>query len=406
MIIGIDASRANRVEKTGTEWYSFHIIRALVDQHPEVRFWLYTKEPLRPPLDRLTGARVENRVLRWRGILWSQLRLSLEMLLRPPEVLFVPAHTIPLIHPRATVTTCHDIGFERHPDLYGRRPIGSAHRLVQWFLNLLIRLVTLGRYGNSELDYHRWSMRLAVRQAAAIITVSAFTARELTAWYHISSAKITVIPHGFDQTEVYPPVPRLRLAENYGLTRPYLLYVGRLERKKNTEGLLAAYRQLLKDPVDRPDLVLVGQLSEGKGDILKLIRDLPAGRVRRLPWLTPPNLSAVMSQALAFVFPSLYEGFGLPVLTAFAHGVPVVCSKTSSLPEVADEAAVLVNPLDPAEIAKGIREVLDQPGLRARLIARGLERVRAFRWETAAEQTFRLLSEVNQRVVGRGHSMV
>ena len=122
MIIGIDASRANSLEKTGTEFYSWYLIRELTRQHPEHRFRLYTREPLRDGLEQL-GEHVEARVLIWRpGLLWSHLRLSWELLWHRPDMLFVPADTVPLYHPKKTITTIHDVAFERWPEAYRGLP--------------------------------------------------------------------------------------------------------------------------------------------------------------------------------------------------------------------------------------------------------------------------------------------
>ncbi len=399
MTIGIDASRANVVEKTGTEWYSFHIIRHLIRQHPEAHFILYTKEPFRPPLDALVAPHIENRVLKWPlRFLWSQLRLSLEMLLRPPEVLFIPSHTIPLIHPKRTVTTCHDVGFERFPELYGRKRIGQ-HGIGGLIRTAIVRALTLGRYGTTELDYHRFSMRLAVRSAAAIITVSAFSARELETFYHVPTSRVQVIPLGLDPQDVAVPPDAAAIRQRLTLSRPYLLFTGRLERKKNIRRLVEAYA-LMQQASDAPDLVLVGNWGEGSDEIQDaLSRVSDQTRVHILPWLAPGDFAAVEAGAAIFVMPSLYEGFGLPVLNAFALGVPVVASTSGSLPEIAGDAAVLVDPYDVHALARACqRAFADQP-LRSTLIARGHQRVKAYRWETTAERTFAVLNRVAQSPV-------
>lgn len=398
MIIGIDASRATVAEKTGTEWYSFHVIQQMVSRHPETTFWLYTKKPLPPPLSMLVRGNTENRVLGWPGALWSQLRLSYEMLRRPPDVLFVPAHTLPFIHPRRTVTTCHDVGFERFPELYGRQPIGSRRSSVKFVFSLIIRLLTLGRYGNTELDYHRFSMRLAVRVATKIIAISHFTKREILRFYQVPDSKLVVIHQGFNPN----PAPRPSGAEmrrRYHLPKPYLLFIGRLERKKNVAGLVTAYAQLQSQLPDPPDLLLVGRPGVGFEEIESAIKQLRNPQaVHRLPWLPSSELTALLAGADVFVFPSFYEGFGLPVLEAFAEGIPVVASSAGSLPEVAGEAALLVSPNDTAGLARAIRLVLADASLRKQLVDKGRARCQLFRWEKTAEATYRLLQSIGSGV--------
>lgn len=398
MIIGIDASRANVVERTGTEWYSVHIIQELIRQHPDVHFVLYTREPLRPPLTAGRGRNVENRVLAWSGFLWSQLRLAWEMLRRPPDVLFIPAHTMPVIHPKATVVTCHDVGFERFPELYGTRPIGPQNRGLRFFVSGLIRLISLGRFNNSELAYHRWSLRFAVRHAAHLITISNFSKGELTVFTKAEPARVTAIPLGFAARGT-TPIAETTVRERYQLRRPFVLYVGRLERKKNVAGLVRAYRALLRHWSTAPDLVLVGKQGEGYDEIAAAIQTEPTpGRIRQLPWLPADDVQALYRAATAFAFPSQYEGFGLPVLEAFAAGVPVVASTAGALPEVAGDAALLVDPNDLAGWTAALQRILTDTGTRRHLIAAGHKRVGLFTWSETARRTWAVLEAVAKKV--------
>ncbi len=398
MTIGIDASRANVVERTGTEWYSVHIIDELIRQHPDAHFVLYTREPLRPPLTTWLGRNVENRVLAWPWFMWSQLRLAWEMLRRPTDILFIPAHTMPVIHPKATVVTCHDVGFERFPELYGKRPIGPKNFWPRLLVSGLIRLLSLGRFGNSELDYHRWSLRFALRQAAHLITISAFSRHELTVLTDVDPNRVTAIPLGFAQGETNP-LPEATIRERYQLRRPFVLSLGRLERKKNVAGLVRAYQALLRHWPAAPDLVLVGPPGVGYDEIAAAIETVPlAGRVHQLPWLPAADVQALYRAAAAFAFPSHYEGFGLPLLEAFAAGVPVVASTAGALPEVAGEAALLVDPNNLAGWTAALQRVLTDTETRRRLIAAGHKRVAAFTWSEAARQTWTVLESVAKHV--------
>lgn len=368
--IGIDASRANTARPTGTEWYSFHLLRALSRHARGDELYLYAKESLIPGLTNL-GPHVHERILSWPPQrLWTHTRLAWEMLRSPPDLLFVPAHTIPIVHPARTVTTVHDIGFDRFPELYTR----------------------------SERAYHQWSMRYAVRHAKHIITPSAFTRQELLDAYSVDPERVTVIHHGFDphQFRMINDTPKLEAAiRKYRLTKPYILYVGRLERKKNIFGLVQAFAQLRARYRGSLSLVLAGS----EGFQFERVREYIAahhleGTIRRTGYIPADDLPLLLNQAALFAFPSLYEGFGLPILEAQACGTPVVTSSVTSMPEVAGAGAVLVDPHSPEAIADGILRVLENPGLAASLKGAGLRNLHRFTWEICADQTLTLLHKV------------
>ncbi|MBI4426429.1 MAG: glycosyltransferase family 4 protein [Candidatus Kerfeldbacteria bacterium] len=392
MVIGIDASRANVRERTGTEWYSYHLIRALTALDRHHRYVLYFDQT---PIDefRHLGPHVEYRVLRWPWrFLWNQLRLSLEMLWRPPDVLFVPAHTIPLIHPRRTVTTLHDVGFERFPELYGREPIGGRG-LVGQLLNTMARLVTRGRYGNNELDYHRWSARFAVAHAARLITVSEFTKSEIVDCYGADPERIAVIHHGFDP-EVFRRPDQTAIAavrKRFALTSPYVLFVGRLEQKKNLNTLIDVFnRARIKLPSLK--LVLVGTPGRGWGVAAERINTYGLDQaVFRLGWQPRNVYVPLLAGAAALIFLSRYEGFGLPVLESFAVGTPVVVAAGSSLPEVAGRAALIVHPDDIDGAARTVVKLVNNRTLRQALVTSGRHRLQAFSWKQTAQATLDVL---------------
>ncbi|PIP17482.1 MAG: glycosyl transferase family 1 [Parcubacteria group bacterium CG23_combo_of_CG06-09_8_20_14_all_35_9] len=372
MLIGIDASRANKIRKTGTEWYSYYLIRNLAKIDKKNRYLLYSKEPLREGLKDL-GKNFKSKVLSWPPkFLWTQARLSWEMIRFPPDLLFVPAHTIPLIHPKKTITTCHDIGFERFPEFYSLR----------------------------ELYYHRWAMRFAIKHASHIITVSEFTKREMLEIYKINPQKIVVVHNGFNKNVFRSTGDQKKIQETlikYKIKKPYILYIGRLEEKKNTLGLVKAFKELRakNSELKTLKLLLIGQFGFGyekvEGAIQKFnLRD----EIIRPGWIKEEDRLHLMSGASLFVFPSFYEGFGIPPLEAMACGVPVVASRAASIPEVVGDAAFSVNPQDPQEIAEGMRRVLEDKNLREDLINKGFKRVKEFSWERCAKETLKVLLEV------------
>jgi glycosyltransferase involved in cell wall biosynthesis len=391
MLIGIDASRANQREKTGTEWYSWHLIRALIPRLRGHRVRLYVREPLRADWGPLEPP-AEVQVLKWPiGIVWSHLRLGWELLRRPPDMLFVPADTVPIVRRCPTVTTIHDIAFERHPELYARR---SVQRRLGWarpFIHAAVRILTLGRYSASEVDYHRWSVRHALRVSQTILTVSEFTKQELVELLGAKPEQIVVTYQGVQQPETLLSVTeaeRQAVKAQHGLKQAFFLYVGRLERKKNIEALLQGFQEFCRTGAGPHHLVLVGSPGYGWDSVAGLL-DSPdlRGRVHQLGWLSEDHLRVLRTAAAAFVFLSAYEGFGVPPLESFSAGVPVIASRNGSIPEILGSAAVYADPADPSTVAAAMARLVHDPALAQRLVRQGQTRVRAFTWEKTADRT-------------------
>lgn len=395
MRIGIDASRANLAQRTGTEWYAFHLTRAFFSFiRPNDRVRLYVREPLRPEWGSLP-ANVNVRVLRWPPqLLWTQLRLSWELLWHRVDVLFVPAHTIPFISPRRTVTTLHDIGFMHAAALYGRTAIA---RQGKWLLNLLVRLLTLGKYAATELDYHRFSAKLAVRRCSTILTVSEYSKRDICTTFNIDIARVQVVPNAYDreafnQSAAGNSALLAEAQQRAGVRQPYLMTIGRIEVKKNTAELVRAFARLKRRPAfTAHQLLLVGSPGLGADEVFAVAEaEGVSADVVHPGWLPERFIPSLMAGADVFVLPSRFEGFGIPVLEAMAVGTPVVCSNVTALPEVAGGAAELVTPNAPA-IAEGIANVCEHPARATELRQRGLQRVQDFSWALSAKRLAEIL---------------
>lgn len=397
MTIGIDASRSNEAEKRGTEWYAYHIIQHIKRIDHKNKYVLYSIDRLQGGLEHLPP-NFSSRVLRSiTDILWTQFRLSLEMLIKPPDILFVPAHTIPLIHPPKTVVTIHDLGFEHFPELYKKIPIGPKNILIRTLLEVGSRIVTLGKYGNSELDYQRWSVRFGVRHASHIISISEFTKQDIIQRYGVDPQRITVIPHGFDAGD-YRPVGKDETPQDQDIQklRPYMLFVGSVELKKNISGLLEAYRQYREKPESKLKLVIAGKPGYGYDEFVRQAQSYPAdirNDIHFAGWVPEKKAIELYRFANLFVFPSFFEGFGIPIIQAMACGVPVVCSNLTSLPEVAKNAAFLVDPRHHGDIAAAISKVAGNSRLRSSLIRKGLRRAKDFSWEQSAKMTLAVLQK-------------
>jgi glycosyltransferase involved in cell wall biosynthesis len=227
-------------------------------------------------------------------------------------------------------------------------------------------------------------LRAAVRRADAIITPSRSTAQDVVSRTAVDPARVHVVPEAAGLQA--PPDDPERVLAPLKLPRPYLLYVGTLEPRKNLVRLVRAYRRVSATGTPHA-LVLAGPRGWHDEKLLREIALPGPGRVLLTGARSPAELDAIYRQAAAFVYPALYEGFGLPVLEAMARGVPTICSNTSSLPEVAGDSAVGVNPASVEEMAAAIERVLTDPVLADRLADAGRERAGLFSWEETARLT-------------------
>ena len=400
MLIGVDASRAARGMRTGTEAYSIHLIRALIATVSEHRFRLYTPIPLpadiwstlppqqaiaaeveapRRPLPSIVDIQSADSRLQTQVIpfprLWTHLRLAWEVRRSPPDVLFVPAHVMPLVCPVPTVVTVHDLGYLHHPE--------SHRSFDRWYLD--------------------WTTRRHARLAAHIIADSQATRTDLIRHCDASPERITVVYPGCDESlkRVEDPTTIAAARARNGIDGcthearcGYLLYLGTLQPRKNLVRLVEAFARL--EPSKRKlKLVLAGKRGWQYDDLFARVRSLGLqDQVVFTGYVVDSDKAALLSGAIALVYPSLYEGFGLPVLEAMACGTPVLTSDVSSLPEVAGSAALLVNPLDTDAIAQGICRLLEDAPLRQSLIEMGYEQVRRFSWASAAQQVLQVLVSV------------
>ena len=368
-VIGIDASRALSHAPTGTEAYSYHMIRALVPllrDHHTTRLYLRAHQP--------EGLASEGAPAPWasaevRAIpfphLWTHVRLSWEMFSDPPDLLFVPAHVLPLIHPRRTLVTVHDLGYRVFP---------KAHPA-------------------SQRRYLELSTRWNVRSATHILADSMATRQAIVDAYGTPSDKITVLYPGYesDLAPVRDPLALERTRRRYRIPGDYILFMGRIQPRKNLARLIEAFGAIAPA---YPDLSLVlagskGWLSE---PIVARAAALRLGdRVHFPGYIAPEDKAALISGARLFAYPSLYEGFGFPVLEAQACGTPLLASTTSSLPEIAGRGGVFVDPEETDAIAEGLERLLEDETLRKQLVEWGFDNLQRFSWAKAAQQVSTLM---------------
>jgi glycosyltransferase involved in cell wall biosynthesis len=299
------------------------------------------------------------------GNLWGQLELPYYA---RSKILWSPTNTGPISHKRHIVTI-HDTAVLDHPEWF-------STKYAVWYRFLLPRLAKL---------------------ATRILTVSEFSRRRLTEIMDLDPEKIAVVPAGVD-SRFKPVQPEIieTVRKRLDLPPAYVLAVGSLEPRKNITGLFKAWSLLLSQQRVSGDIHLA--LAGGEASIFRDVgfSSLP-DKVVLTGYVRDEDLPALYSGALAFVYPSLYEGFGLPPLEAMACGVPVVASGSTSIPEVTGDAALLVDPLDIESIADGLELVLDDDVLRESLRTVGFERARLFSWNEPARLVWELLVEAARR---------
>lgn len=338
------------------------MLSALADLGPSETIRVYLNASSPPPGLRFPGQAVSIPGSRF----WTLRNLTLEIRRDPPDVLFVPSYVIPPVHP-ASVVTIHDVGYLVEPSRHA-----PVHR--------------------RQLE---WTTRWNTRAADGIIAVSEATKHDLIERLQVASDRIEVIPHGVssafsrasdDQIETF----RTR----YGLGDQTVLAVGTIQPRKNLVRLIQAFEQLAVRDRDL-QLVFCGASGWQGESILRRAQSSPFHeRIIHLGYLSDTDLATLYSTAAVFAFPSLYEGFGLPMLEAMACGTPVVAANRSALPEVGGGAALLVDPLDSESIADGIERLLHDDPLRAELIARGFGRAKTFSWHDSAARTLAFLRRI------------
>ncbi len=361
MLIGIDASKAASKQKTGIENLVYQLILNLQAIDRINRYLLYT--PLQLDKELTTSINFQQKLIPFTK-LWNKIRLPLELLKNKPDVFLMPGYMVPSFSPPRTVVIIHDLAYKFFPDAYSK----------------------------SELLLQELAAKQAAKKAAKIIFPSESTRNDFLKFHRFSIKKTAVIPLGYNRT----------LNTNFSkrnvlrLKTPYILYVGRLEKRKNITTLVKAF-QIFKQKTQLPHkLVLAGKPGYKYDEIIQIIDQL--GKLSEdviLPgFISDEKIVGLYSGADAFCLISLYEGFGMPLLEAFASRIPVVTSNTSSLTEVAGEAAVKVDPTNEVEVAEALIKIIQDKFLREKLIKEGLSRVQNYSWQIFAKKVLAVLESV------------
>ncbi|HEX3099445.1 MAG TPA: glycosyltransferase family 1 protein [Patescibacteria group bacterium] len=361
--IAVDLRSLHTAEFSGVESFAVNVLEQLLAADTDNIYHLFYNGFTKKQFEyfhfvnaEYKQTRIPNRLLNLSLKLFGYPKL--EKLIGQCNVLFMPNWNMLAVGPNTKVVlTVHDLSPQLLPQYYNLKA-----RAWHWFINI----------------------PKLIKRADKLIAVSEFTKLSLVEKLHIAPDKITVAPLGVDHENFHAnlKVDRLREVRNhYNLPGDFVLFVGTVEPRKNLARLVEAMEQL-NEPIA---LVIAGRLGWKYSALLKQIEQSPKRRsIILLGYVPEADKPYLMKLARVFAYPSMYEGFGLPVLEAMAVGTPVLTSNVSSLPEVAGDAALLINPYNSTEIAEGIKRLhLDKP-LREHYITKGLERSKQFTWEKCA----------------------
>ncbi len=354
----------------GIGWFTYETLQRIVRSHPEHEFHFLFDRPYSREF--LFGPNVTGHVippparhpLLW--YLWFEWSLPGKLKRIKPDVFLSPDGFLSLKCRVKTLMVMHDIAFEHMPQ--------NVPLLVRWY-------------------YRHFSPRYAAK-ATRILTVSEFSRKDIAERYSVPLGKIDVAPNGV--SNIFQPLSQdeqlaIRSAWTDGL--PFFLFVSALQPRKNLPGLLKAFdRFRARNPEAKVKLLIVGSRYKMHAQIEKTLKEMKfAENVVMAGHMDRETLAAVTASAMAMAYVSYLEGFGIPILEAMKSGTPVICSNTSSMPEVAGGAALLVNPHNPDDMANALEKIWKNSNLRTELVRKGLARARDFTWNVSAEKVWQAL---------------
>jgi glycosyltransferase involved in cell wall biosynthesis len=369
MKIAIHAADLDNERIDGTRVYLLNMLKNFGKLDEQTNFTLYHRNNFNP---QLTPPSFKNYLLKKIPfpIFWTQTRLAWQLFWDRPAVLWMPLHNMPILHRKKlkVVVTIHDLAFKIFPQYFPKKELAKLNRLTD----------------------------CAIKNADGIIAVSQATRDDILKFYPgVSAGKIKVIHHGFDtqlfsgnisQEESYKILKTYNLQPN-----SYLLYVGAIQPRKNLIVLIEAFEEIKKSYPELK-LVLAGAPAWNFKETLARIKSSIYAKDIIVTGKVPfESLAVFYRNASAFIFPSIYEGFGIPVLEAMASGTPTIIANNSSLPEVGGKAVLYFNASSSQELAACVARVLSDEALRAQMIAEGLLQVQKFAWEKCAQETLEFI---------------
>lgn len=358
MFIAIDGNEANVERKVGVSVYTFQLLHYFKKQSGKnLRFTVYLRK--KPQSNMPEESEFFAYIVLPFPFFWSQVFLPLALFFgKKPDVFFSPAHYAPRFSPVPTVVTIHDLSYFYYPNEFLKEDL---YKLKNW-------------------------TAYSVKNAQKIIAVSEHTKQDLIRWYKIPEHKINVIYNGIEKSIQYK-VLSIKNKEK----KPYILYVGTIQPRKNIATLVKAFRKFKEK---YPDFVLkiAGKQGWMTDAILKEINQHNTGDIELLGYVPDEELPGLYAHAFCFVMPSLYEGFGIPVLEAMSYGCPVISSHASALPEIGADACLYFDPKNTDDLYRKLVELKEHASLQSDLIEKGKKRARQFSWQTCAQETLNFIA--------------
>lgn len=377
MIIGIDGNEANVGNKVGIGQYASELLSQFNKFHSiseqEISFRIYLKSEPNEHMPK-ESEQWKYTVVKPKK-LWTQIGLPIHLYIErdKPDVFFSPTHYAPRFCPVPSVISIMDMSFEYFPELFASKDL---HQLQNW-------------------------TRYSAKNAAKILTISEASKNDIIKFYGTPKDRIIVTHLGVRQDlgDITESTTMESINDKYKISHPYILFVGTLQPRKNLERLIEAFSKLrtANSELSTYELVIIGK----KGWLYEPILAAPekfgvTDSVKFLDFVPDEDIPAFYKNASCFVLPSLYEGFGLPVLEAMRYNCPVITSNISSLPEAGGDAAVYCNPEDVDDIAQQITRVISDEQLRKSMVEKGKAQIKKFSWEDTAKQTLEVLQQVAQ----------
>ena len=365
--IGIDARSLAESRKDGIAYYTENLVREMISDN-SLDFVLYFNK--KPVEKKRNNVSVQS--LHGFNIAWPQIRLSLKFLLNKPKIdlLLSPSHSIPLYCPIPSIAVIYDLAYFKFKKYF------------TWFDYLMLAKLTTN---------------FAVKNSSRLITISQSTKNDIIKYFNIAPDKITVVYPGYDHHIYYPRKSAViaKVRNKYRINKDYLIFVGTLQKRKNIVRLIQAFNQLKKVDKIKSQLVIVGKKGWLYEDIFTTVEQLGLTKdVVFTDYVPLTELPALISGAKFYILPSLYEGFGLPLLEAMACGTPVITSNVSSMPEICQRAGLLINnPYSTAEIYQKMKILYFNENLRKQLAAAGLKRCQNFSWRKCARETIAVIKK-------------
>lgn len=372
MIIGIDGNEANIAKRVGISEYAYQLLLQFSLNKKNIQYVIYLKNK---PLEDLPkeDKQWQYRIVKPRP-LWTQIGLPIDLIKHKPvpDVFFTPTHYAPRFSSIPTAIAIMDLSYIHFPELFKK---SDLYKLKNW-------------------------TAYSAKKTKAIFTISKASKSDILKEYPVDKNKVHVTYPGVKLEDTMDDTLSFdELKNKYALQKEYILFVGTLQPRKNIVRLIESFAKVLENLKNKEQqLVIVGK----KGWLFEEIFQAPKKynvekNVQFLEFVSNEELCVLYKHATCFVLPSLYEGFGLPVLEAMKNGCPVVTSNVSSLPEAGGDAALYIDPENASDIAEKIQLVLNDKTKRQEMVKKGYEQVKKFSWEKTAKETLAVLETLAQK---------